>query len=195
MKYYAVKAGNNPGIYESWSDCEKEVRGFKGAIYKSFSSLEEAQAFLKEEKKNMTFSHGLVAYVDGSFNAKKGVYGYGVVLLEGQKVVKQIYGKGEHSDYVGMRNVAGEIFGSEVAIEYAIDHGYDGIAIYYDYEGIEKWATGLWKANKPGTINYQKNIKAYREKIQILFYKVLAHSGDTYNEMADALAKKAVGIS
>ena len=34
------------------------------------------------------------------------------------------------------------------AIAYAIDHHYESICIYYDYEGIEKWATGLWKAIK-----------------------------------------------
>ena len=33
-----------------------------------------------------------------------------------------------------------------------------------------------------------------RQKIQISFIKVLAHSGDIYNEIADQLAKKAVGI-
>jgi ribonuclease HI len=46
--YYAVKAGRNPGIYNSWDECEKEVREFKGAIYKKFRSIEEAQDFIKE---------------------------------------------------------------------------------------------------------------------------------------------------
>ena len=36
MKYYAVKKGRNPGIYTSWDLCLKEVKGYKGAIYKSF---------------------------------------------------------------------------------------------------------------------------------------------------------------
>ena len=82
-----------------------------------------------------------------------------------------------------MRNVSGEILGCLKAIQYAIDHHYEAICIYYDYEGIEKWATGLWKANKEQTQN-----------IDIYFQKVLAHSGDYYNEVADGLAKKAVGI-
>ncbi|WP_314795053.1 RNase H family protein [Eggerthia catenaformis] len=33
-----------------------------------------------------------------------------------------------------------------------------------------------------------------QKKIRIEFVKVLAHSGDTYNELADQLAKKAVGL-
>ena len=69
------------------------------------------------------------------------------------------------------------------------------ICIYYDYEGIEKWANHQWQANRPGTKAYQSFIDASRQKIDIRFIKVLAHSGDFYNEMADQLAKKAVGIA
>lgn len=193
MKYYAVKIGRHPGIYESWEACEKEVKGYSGAIYKSFKTLPEAQAFIDGTAVTQDPIH-LLAYVDGSYNAKTKTYGYGVVLIEGGRVIKQIYGKGDHEDYIGMRNVAGEIFGSEVAVEYAIKNGYQGIAIYYDYEGIEKWADGTWKANKKGTQRYQELMKAYREQIEIHFIKVLAHSGDQFNEMADQLAKKASGI-
>ena len=122
-------------------------------------------------------------------------YGYGCVLLYGQNVIEQFNGKGHSEDYVTMRNVAGEIIGSEMAIRYAIKHGYQFICIYYDYEGIEKWANGLWKANKIGTQAYQRFIEESRKSIDISFVKVLAHSGDVYNDVADALAKKAVGIS
>ncbi|MCF0155172.1 MAG: RNase H1/viroplasmin domain-containing protein, partial [Veillonella sp.] len=46
-KWYAVQAGRKPGIYTTWADCEAQVKGFGGAVYKSFTSLEEAQAFLE----------------------------------------------------------------------------------------------------------------------------------------------------
>lgn len=44
-KYYAVKEGIVPGIYDNWAECEKQIKGFKGAIYKSFKTLEEAESF------------------------------------------------------------------------------------------------------------------------------------------------------
>ena len=53
----------------------------------------------------------------------------------------------------------------------------------------------VWKANKPGTQEYQRKVKEYRQDLKIAFVKVLAHSGDFYNERADVLAKKAVGIN
>ena len=51
------------------------------------------------------------------------------------------------------------------------------------------------KATKPGTQEYQRKVKEYRQDLKIAFVKVLAHSGDFYNERADVLAKKAVGIN
>ena len=193
-KFYAVKKGRKTGVFLTWAECEQQVRGFKGAIYKSFSSRDEAMTFLSDQPKVMT-GDGLIAYVDGSYNVKTHEYGFGCVLLYGQNVIEQFNGKGHSEDYVTMRNVAGEIIGSEMAIRYAIKHGYQFICIYYDYEGIEKWANGLWKANKIGTQAYQRFIEESRKSIDISFVKVLAHSGDVYNDVADALAKKAVGIS
>lgn len=195
-KFYAVKLGKKPGIYNTWEECRRQVSGYSGAQYKSFTNLEEAKAFISTnslQDKGLD-QEGLLIYVDGSFNSSTNEYGYGCVVIENQKVIKEMFGKGSHEDYVSMRNVSGEILGCQVAIEYAIAQGYSKVYIYYDYEGIEKWAIGAWKTNKIGTIAYVKKIKEFREKIQIQFIKVLAHSGDLYNERADQLAKKAIGI-
>ncbi|EJW93581.1 ribonuclease H-like protein [gut metagenome] len=46
QKYYVVWEGVNPGIYQSWTDCQLQVKGYEGAKYKSFDTREEAeQAF------------------------------------------------------------------------------------------------------------------------------------------------------
>lgn len=191
-KYYAVKKGRQTGIFSSWEECEKQVKGYSGAIYKSFSTLKDAQFFIEEAKESLI--EGLIAYVDGSFNNKTKEYGYGCILIKDQQILQSFYGKGNHQDYVSMRNVAGEIAGAQMAIRYALDNSYDSICIYYDYEGIEKWANGIWKANKVGTKAYQQFVKESRQYLKIDFMKVLAHSGDHYNEEADKLAKKAVGL-
>lgn len=192
-KYYAVKNGRKTGMFESWTECEEQVKGFSNAEYKSFKDKKSAIDYLSS-KSTFSDKSGLIAYVDGSFNAKTKEYGYGCVIIENQKVIKQLSGKGNNEEYALMRNVAGEILGSLHAIKFALEKGESFICIYYDYEGIEKWATKQWKANKRGTMEYVKAIESFQTKIDISFIKVLAHSGDLYNEMADALAKKAVGI-
>ncbi|MBM6841676.1 viroplasmin family protein [[Clostridium] spiroforme] len=193
-KYYAVKIGRSEGIFNTWDQCKQQVHGYPGAVYKSFASLKEAKAFLDDIDKPLEFENGIIAYVDGSYNLKTKEYGYGCILLENQNLIKTLYGKGNREDYAAMRNVSGEILGCLAAINYAISHHYQQIAIYYDYEGVEKWATGQWQANKELTRQYRDTIARLRHDINICFIKVLAHSGDTYNEMADALAKKAVGL-
>lgn len=49
-KYYAVKEGKNPGIYETWAECQEQVRGYSGAVYKKFSTYEEAFKFTNPEE-------------------------------------------------------------------------------------------------------------------------------------------------
>lgn len=43
-KFYVVWQGAEPGIYESWDECKVQVTGVADARYKSFDTLEEAQA-------------------------------------------------------------------------------------------------------------------------------------------------------
>ena len=45
-KYYAVARGRQTGIYDTWSECQAQTSGFSGAIFKSFGTREEAQAFI-----------------------------------------------------------------------------------------------------------------------------------------------------
>lgn len=42
-KYYVVWIGLNPGIYDSWEKCKNQIEGWKGAVYKSFATLAEAE--------------------------------------------------------------------------------------------------------------------------------------------------------
>lgn len=44
QKYYVVWKGRRTGIFTSWAECEKQVKGFVGAQYKAFESEHEADA-------------------------------------------------------------------------------------------------------------------------------------------------------
>ena len=48
-KFYAVRCGRTPGIYRSWPECNEQVSGFSGAVFKSFALLAEATRFLVGE--------------------------------------------------------------------------------------------------------------------------------------------------
>ena len=132
------------------------------------------------------------AYVDGSYNKYKKIYGYGGIFFDGEQT-HTMHGHGNEPDMVSMRNVAGKIEGAMAAIRYAKEHDIKEFIMYYDYSGIEQWATGRWSANKTGTQKYQKYVQECGIKIH--FKKIKGHSGNTGNEIADNLAKQAAGIT
>ena len=125
-KFYAVKRGVRPGVYETWSACEPLVKGFPGAIYKGFPTRQEAEAFVggecvTEESKH-TDENMVYAFVDGSYNSATQVYGYGGFLMDhGERYVLQ--GHGDDPEMASMRNVAGEILGAMAAVKLAVEKG------------------------------------------------------------------------
>lgn len=216
-KFYSVFKGKSgvPKILNSWEECKKEVIGCKGAIYKSFKTMEEAKEFIllnldnKEQNNNSSnistklnektsesflADEGLTIYVDGSFSLEKKNFSYGLVAIDNGKVIYEDKGIGFDEKAVPLRNVSGEVLGAMKAVEYAIEKGYEKVTIVFDYQGIESWALGTWKRNNEITSNYNKFMQEKMKEIKISFKKVKGHSGDKFNDRVDSLAKEALGI-
>lgn len=196
--FYAVRRGRETGIFTSWSECEKQVKGFRDCEYKGFSTREEAKSYLKSETNNNAKNESpeaedtVIAYVDGSYYADLKVYGYAAVVMQNGKIIKILSGANNADGVVDLRNVAGEMIAAMQATLFAIKSGYKRIKIYYDYYGIENWATSKWKTNSQYTKMYSETMDGYSRVIDIVFKKVKGHSGDAYNDMADRMAKEAV---
>jgi len=201
-KFYAVRAGRKTGIFLTWNECKSYVIGYPGAEYKGFETKEEAVSFMNigvsdsDESEKETENAGgdkAVAYVDGSYNIHDKRFSYGAVILykgEEYRLNKAF----EDEELAEMRNVAGEIKGSEAAMQFFLDNNISEADIYHDYEGVAKWCRGEWKTNRDGTKKYAEFYKKVCEKVKINFIKVKGHSGDKYNDIADRLAKDALGI-
>ena len=201
-KVYAVRQGRQTGLFYSWPACQEKIKGYSGAEYKSFKTLQEANAYLAGAEsiaKLMPVEmikpapDTMLAYVDGSYNVKTMEYAAGVVALwQGQEIT--FSEKADDPELRGMRNVAGEIMGAQIAMKYAVAQQAKTLVIYYDYEGIEKWCTQAWAAKQIGTQKYKAYYDKIEKQLDIRFVKVKAHSGDQYNEQADRLAKDALGL-
>lgn len=193
-KFYAVKNGRHPGIYTTWDACRQEVTGYKDAQFKSFMTEDEAKAYLAGTAAPAVPAAEAAAYVDGSFDAKQNRFSYGAVLFHnGQEL--HFYDSFSDPALVSMRNVAGEIMGASFVMQYCAERNIPSLDLYYDYAGIEHWCTGAWKAEKEGTKNYALLYRKLSQSVAVNFHKVKGHSGDTYNELADKLAKKALGLA
>lgn len=193
-KYYAVRRGTKTGIFRSWEECRASVHGYSGAEYKSFQTQEDARQYLDGSaaiRENPDDS--VKIYVDGSFHSGTKQFSYGMVVLLGDR--EETFCEAYTDEALAsMHNVAGEIKGAEAAMRYAIEHQLPAITIYHDYEGIAKWCLGEWKTNKDGTKAYKAFYEEAVKQVKIRFWKVTGHSGDHYNDLADKLAKQALGI-
>ena len=121
QKYYVVWKGVSPGIYTSWTDCQLQTKGYEGAQYKSFDTLEEAEHALtsspfhyigknvpkKEELSKqlpVNFDMNCVA-VDAACSGNPGPMEYrGVYLLTGQQIFHfgPVYGTNNIGEFLAI---------------------------------------------------------------------------------------------
>lgn len=205
--YYVVKNGHEIGIFDNWADCRKQVHGFKGAIYKGFELLKDAEEYYngQESKVSKRFETEaeimkylkegeMLAYVDGSNRGDGSAFSWGIVAFSKCLGRVNINGMSEDKELTKYRNVAGELFASVKATQFAISKGIDKIIICHDYSGIRHWALGEWKTNNSLSRSYENHFKNIKGKIEYEFVKVDGHTGDEFNEEADRLAKEALGL-
>ncbi|MCP4719972.1 MAG: ribonuclease HI [Desulfobacteraceae bacterium] len=213
MKYYAVAQGRKTGIFNSWSETEQQVRGFTNAIFKSFKTRQEAEAFLK----NPSFSHKLnksgsnksgptktqeypgatdyprgtiVVYTDGGAIGNPGPGGYGVVIKDREEI---------SGGYNLTTNNRMELKAVMVAME-ALQGEKAPIVLHSDSKyvinGLNKgWAKNWKKKNwvkSDGNPAMNSDMWALllelQKKIDITFKWVKGHAGDPLNERCDELA-------
>lgn len=193
-KYYAVKKGRKTGIFNSWDECKESVNGYANAIYKSFSDLKEAKNYLYGTSHKNTVEpekKEIEAYIDGSYDDHIKRYSYAAIIFH--KGIKKEFAQSESDiNLVALRNVAGELKAAMYVMQYALNNSAKSIEIFYDYNGIEMWATGAWKANTEFTRRYTDYCKQVMTQISIKFTKIKSHTGNQYNEEVDRLAKNAL---
>jgi ribonuclease HI len=211
IKFYAVVKGKNPGIYTSWKECEFQVKGFSGAIYKSFKTKNEAEEFIKNS--TFTTKHDqaktvaedrTIIYTDGSCDMNNNLCGFGVVILSTDKKKYRHYGKVPISIYKNINDVndvnkkqyndVAELYAIYVALCMVSDND---VILYTDCEYalntltsyIHAWIKDNTFKNRP---NYEL-LHAIYDKMKnrnIDYQHVNSHIGIQYNEECDVLAKK-----
>lgn len=204
-KFYAVKKGYTIGVFNNWGECSKQVKGYPGAIYKSFLSKIEAERFINSDfenicQKNIKNENKIpitkvfnncnkkIIYTDGS--CKKSIGGYAVVYNEEKTVTSQNLNNMEIYSgpvpYNPCTNNIAELY----AIKKALEHYENNLTIMTDSEYSINVLTGVK--------NYTKNIELIDEIKSLLsnknidFVHVRSHVGIYENEICDQEAKKIV---
>lgn len=168
-KYYVVWVGQQPGIYTTWAEAERQVKGFPGAKFKSFPSQAEAeQAYASKPKATATrsttksspkkkttaastatvdLSADVSIFCDGACDPNPGKAGTGIAIYHKVKLEQLWYGL---YNPAGTNNTA-ELLGLHHSLMFAQAAAEKGqsVTIYcdskYSIDCITKWANG-WKA-------------------------------------------------
>ena len=119
QKFYVVWKGVNPGVYTSWTECQLQIKNYKGALFKSFDTREEAEQalaspahhyFSREEKEKPAtalpenFNLNCLA-VDAACSGNPGPMEYrGVYLLTGQEIFHfgPVYGTNNIGEFLAI---------------------------------------------------------------------------------------------
>lgn len=199
MKVYAVKNGRKNGVFETWEECKEQVLNFPNAQYKSFTNIDEAYQYItnqpitiKEDDTELEDVLPYTAYTDGSCSNKHNLFSFGTIIFDGDLKQHQFSKTVCSPKYSQFANISGELLGVKFAINFAIKNNFPHIHIYYDYSGIEKWATGEWKRKNILTQQYYDYIDSIKDKIEIHWHKVKGHTGVKYNELADKIAGESI---
>jgi len=225
--FYAVVKGRTPGIYTEWygeNGAEKQVSGFQGAIYKGFSTRDEAERWQKEQTHSpakpaqpvaskapeppvsakaqpteMPAPDQVIVYTDGACTGNPGPGGYGVVILrDGQR--QELSG--------GFRlttNNRMELTACIVALQ-ALPAG-SQVVLHSDSQYVvrginEGWAK-RWRANQWWRTRNERaeNPDLWSELLDLCeqhhveFVWVRGHAGTAENERCDRLSVASSGRS
>ncbi len=221
-RYYVVVRGRNPGIYEAWfgpEGAKVQIDSFPGAVYKGFSSYEEALAYAGRPArsggnarttvqrvssdsspggvKEPVPDNALLIYTDGGCISNPGPGGYGVILVDGGSR-KEISG-----GYMLTTNNRMELMAGIVGLKSISDKDSRPVVVYSDsryfVDGITKGWARRWRRNGWMRDNSHpaENIDLWAELLDLCeirkpgFRWVKGHAGHPENERCDVLARQA----
>lgn len=194
-KYYAVVSGRVPGIYNNWPAVESMVKGFPGAIFKSFKTKIEAENFInrsttingtKQIPLTLPLVDKTIVYTDGSYANKECGFGIVIIASNGDKITA--YGKVP----LNPSNNVGELYAIYVALSLVsgdmilyTDSQYS-ISCLTSY--IHDWLENGWNnASNRDIIEPCYNLMKNRN---VILQYVPGHSNIQLNEEADKLANQ-----
>jgi viroplasmin and RNaseH domain-containing protein len=185
-KFYAVKKGRQTGVFNTWTDCQKQVTGFSGAIFKSFACKQDAEHFItiddSNEVKVEVQQDQLVVYTDGSCSLNKSASSAAYFPQTQEKYYLPDTGPA----YTAPRS---ELTAILLALNILTDQKQfnKNIIIYSDSEYSVHCLTGL----KNARANLDLIVRIRQIQIhfpRLAYVHVPGHAGIPGNEMADAIA-------
>lgn len=141
-----------------------------------------------------------VIYTDGSYNKDHPNEVHGGICNDSDDKSTWLHVVSYNKEFTSMWNVGGEILAAYIAILSATNmvkesneekmDSYE-LELVYDYEGVGHWLTGRWRAKKPATQWFVREVKKLLDstpnmKLKLTWTK--GHSNNDGNNNADRVA-------
>ena len=212
-KVYVVRRGRQTGLFNTWSECQKQVQGYPGAIFKSFTNLAEAQQWLGGAEINNpkvasiskpTYSAvtndeapDYIIYTDGScLRNPDGPGGWAAVIMDqNQGKLTEL-----HDGQSSTTNNRMELTAAKAALEFVPVGAV--VDLYTDSQYLKNAFTKKWLVNwqRRGWLTASgapvKNqdlwqvLAALFSSRKVNFHWVKGHVGIEHNERCDQLARR-----
>ena len=185
--YYGVKRGKQTGIFRTWKECEQQISGFSGALFKKFPSAKEAQEYVAGEtktKSDVSQTTKPVIYFDGG--CRKEVGGAACYLVDDNIVYLQKLA-------APSTNNQAELHGLWLALNQALKRNWKDVEIRGDSLYAMNTSSGEWKMkNKNNHELVQRNRDLVAQFSRIDWRHVRGHSKEPGNDVVDQYATHAI---
>jgi ribonuclease HI len=207
-KFYAVRIGRRTGVFASWDECQKQVRGYSGARFKSFKTRAEALRFLTAPAKTAApptqprdiMRTTLRIYCDGACSANGGKRARAAIgVYFGAGDPRNLSERMDPGKY-RQTNQAAELLAAVRALE-AVAKGATAEVVTdsaYVVKGMNEWRhawkqSGRWnRFDKLANFELWHRLDALAAAREVTFTWVKGHGTDAGNIAADRLATAAL---
>ena len=209
-KYYAVARGRKPGIYRLWAGAEgaeAQVRGWAGALYKGFATLDEARQWMDNPRSGRRVSapvkaqalslpvaspDGVTIYTDGACRGNPGPGGYGAIIVAERERIELAKGYRWTTNNrmelmaciaaLGSLKAPAEVtlFTDSRYVVHGIDRGW-----------ARKWRANGWmrtKSEAAQNSDLWAELLTLCDRHRVRFVWIEGHAGHPENERCDRLA-------
>ena len=193
-KVYVVFSGKEPGIYQTWAECQEQTKGVKGAKFKSFEdesvAKREFDAFIHQDEMSQEEIDNSIS-TDVSCLGNPGQMEYRVVKT---KDGEELFHSPIYS--LGTNNI-GEFLGVVEAMKYVANHNQMDTIIFTDSITALSWV----KSKKPKTVleisektealfRELKTAISWLESIDVSTFKIMKWETHIHGEIKSDFGRK-----
>lgn len=187
IRYWKSKNNRKKQLDNTLADSNISKKSKK--ILENHEDIQKSYAFIIETA--LTNPEFAISFTDGSYSSATSIASSASILFFKQRRY-HIVSTSSDRHVLERRSVGAEISAVHDTLKLVSKLKAKGVLLAFDYDGVEKWAEKISAAKNPLAERYVDTVDEFKKNGKAIKYaKVMGHSGNLFNEMADELASHA----